>query len=127
MADDSTFLSRDSGVRFNAAQRATKAKFVQRADTYDDPHLQERGYFQEVTHPDAGTFPLSGPLWKLSGTDERPHRPAPGLGEHNSYVLEEVLGLSKAALQSLEREGVIGTVPLEGSDMGGVRRVQRGA
>ena len=96
------------------------------ADTYDDPHLQERGYFQEVTHPDAGVFPLSGPLWKLSGTDERPQRPAPGLGEHNSYVLEEVLGLSKAALQSLEREGVIGTVPLEGSDMGGVRRVQMG-
>jgi crotonobetainyl-CoA:carnitine CoA-transferase CaiB-like acyl-CoA transferase len=96
-------------------------------DTYDDPHLQERGYFQEVAHPDAGTYLLSGPIWKLAGTPEPVHGPAPCLGEHNGYVLGQVLGIPEAELDGLEAEQVIGTVPLEGSDMGGVRRVRRQA
>ncbi len=91
-------------------------------DTYDDPHLQESGYFQEVTHPEAGTHLLSGPIWKLSDSREQAQKPAPCLGEHNSYILRDVLGFSDATLASLENEQIIGTVPLEGSDMGGVRR-----
>ena len=95
-------------------------------DTYDNPHLQERDYFQTVVHPDAGTHLFSGPLWKSGNEPEPRHEPAPGLGQHNSHVLEEVLGFTSDEMQELEREKVIGTVPLEGSDMGGVRRVQRG-
>ena len=94
-------------------------------DTYDDPHLQAREYFQEVTHPDAGTFLLSGPMWNLSGVRQQ-QEPAPCLGEHNSYVLEDILGISSSHLRTLEKEQVIGTVPLEGSDLGGVRRVKAG-
>ncbi len=94
-------------------------------DAYDDLHLQARNYFQEITHPDAGTHLLSGPMWKMSGQSEPRHEPAPCLGEHNSYVMREVLGLSDAAYANLEQEQVIGDTPLEGSDMGGVRRVQR--
>jgi crotonobetainyl-CoA:carnitine CoA-transferase CaiB-like acyl-CoA transferase len=95
-------------------------------DTYDDPHLQKRGYFQEVTHRDAGTFLLSGPLWNLDGATERTQRPAPCLGQHNGYVLGQVLGFPRPKIEALERELVIGTAPLEGADMGGVRRVKRG-
>ena len=94
-------------------------------DTYDDPHLNERGYFQVVTHPEAGTYPLSGPIWKFPGSSEQTQLPAPCLGEHNSYILGEVLGLTEDALVKLEREHVIGTVPLEGADMGGVRRAAK--
>ena len=95
-------------------------------DTYDDPHLQQRGYFQEVTHPEAGTYPLSGPIWKLSGDDEVVQHPAPCLGEHNPYVLRELLGLSDTTVRGLEDDEVIGTAPLEGADMGGVRRFRSG-
>jgi crotonobetainyl-CoA:carnitine CoA-transferase CaiB-like acyl-CoA transferase len=95
-------------------------------DTYDDPHLQARVYFQEVTHPDAGTHPMSGPIWKLASCPEPRHEPAPCLGQHNGYVLGEVLGYSEAALRDVEAEKIIGTVPLEGADMGGVRRARRG-
>ena len=95
------------------------------ADTYDDPHLQAREYFQEVTHPDAGTHLLSGPIWKLDGAPGPLHQPAPCLGQDNTYILGQVLGLSEAALNILEENTVIGTVPLQGSDMGGVRRMQR--
>ena len=59
--------------------------------------------------------------------DEPRHDPAPGLGEHNSYVLRDLLGVTDAAYAELEHELVIGDTPLEGSDMGGVRRVRREA
>ena len=95
------------------------------ADTYDDPHLQAREYFQEVNHPDAGTHLLSGPIWKLDGAPGPLHQPAPCLGQDNNYILGRVLGLSDEALNSLEEKSVIGTVPLEGADMEGVRRIQR--
>jgi crotonobetainyl-CoA:carnitine CoA-transferase CaiB-like acyl-CoA transferase len=94
-------------------------------DTYDDPHLNERGYFQVVTHPEAGTYPLSGPIWRFPGSSEPTQLPAPSLGEHNGYVLGQVLGFPEDALAKLERENVIGDVPLEGADMGGVRRAAR--
>lgn len=106
-------------------------------DTYDDPHLQARNYFQLVDHPDAGIYPMSGPVWTtLSHTDrdavleDAPrlpdrHEPAPGLGEHNDYLLSDLLGYSADTLRDLERDSVIGTVPIEGADMGGVRRFAR--
>ncbi|MQG57596.1 MAG: CoA transferase [SAR202 cluster bacterium] len=97
------------------------------AATFDDPHLQERRYFDTIQHPDAGTHPMSGPIWKLHSESESRHEPAPGLGQHNEYVLGEVLGITRERLDSLERDNVIGTVPLEGADMGGVRRANRAA
>lgn len=95
------------------------------ADTYDNPHLQERDYFQAVEHPDAGTHLLSGPIWKRANESEPRHEPAPGLGQHNHRILGETLGLTSEEIQSLERDLIIGTVPLEGSDMGGVRRFRK--
>ncbi|MDA0768725.1 MAG: CoA transferase [Chloroflexi bacterium] len=102
------------------------------ADTYEDPHLQARDYFQVVTHPDAGTYPMSGPIWKFLGNSdkgrfEKRHEHAPTLGEHNEYLLGEVLGYPDERMRELESKQVIGTIPLEGADMGGVRRVQREA
>ena len=76
-------------------------------------------------HPDAGVHLLSGPMWRLSEAGEPRHEPAPCLGEHNPYILREVLGLSDATYRKLEEEKVIGTVPMEGADMGGVRRAMR--
>lgn len=111
------------------------------ADTYDNPQLQARSYFQLVTHEDAGTYPMSGPLWSFlshtpQGTDgdgaSQPvhrepslHDAAPLLGEHNARILGDLLGYADATLERLEQESVIGTVPLEGADMGGVRRMMR--
>ena len=95
------------------------------ADTYDDPHLQSRDYFQTVDHPDAGTYLLSGPIWKMASEAAPLHGPAPMLGEHNDFVLADVLGYPPERLDTLERNDVVGNVPLEGADMGGVRRFRR--
>jgi crotonobetainyl-CoA:carnitine CoA-transferase CaiB-like acyl-CoA transferase len=95
------------------------------ADAYDDPHLQSRGYFQTVAHPDSGTHLLSGPIWKRASESAPLHGAAPMLGEHNGRVLGELLGFPPERLGALERADVIGSVPLEGADMGGVRRFRR--
>ena len=91
-------------------------------DTYDDRHLQERDYFQAVEHPEAGVHLYSGPIWKMANRPEPRHDPTPGLGEHNDWALGELLGVSDGTLVELELQNIIGTVPLEGADMGGVRR-----
>ena len=36
---------------------------------------------------------------------------APGLGDHNAEVLQELLGLDDAQIAALAKAGVIGTVP----------------
>ena len=92
------------------------------ADTYADPHLLERDYFQVVDHPDAGTHLMSGPMWKMSSDSQPRHEPAPCLGEHNGYVLGCLLGMGADELRDLEQADIIGTRPLQGADMGGVRR-----
>ena len=93
-------------------------------DTYDDPHLQDRGYFQAVDHPDAGVHLLSGPIWRMHNRSEVRHDPAPGLGEHNEDVLGDLVGLSHSRMVELEATQIIGTIPLDGADMGGVRRAR---
>ncbi len=117
--------------RYEVSDRLQKEKIVASpvldcgSDTYNDPHLQARDYFQVVTHPDAGTYPMSGPIWSLASQERKRHEPAPMLGQHNEEVLGDLLGMSSDALRRLEDEKVIGEVPLVGSDMGGVRRAAR--
>lgn len=76
-----------------------------------DPHFQARGFFETVAHRDAGTHAYPGMPWKLSGTPVHVRLPAPCLGQHNDYVLGEVLGLAPPELERLAEKGVIGTGP----------------
>ena len=80
---------------------------------HQDPHLAERGVFQDVTHPEAGTHHYFGTPWHMSHTSFRIGRPAPLLGEDNDYVFGEVLGLPQAELDQLQAEDYLGDTPLE--------------
>jgi len=80
-------------------------------DAYNDPHLKERGFFQQVTHPDAGTHLYPGLLWKASRTPNAIRTPPVCLGEHNEYVYKELLGVSDAEYAELEKSGHIGNEP----------------
>ncbi len=73
----------------------------------EDPHLNARGFFPLITHPDAGTYPFPGLPMTLSATPATYRRPAPGLGEHNDEVLRDVLGMSPDAIAELAASGVI--------------------
>ncbi len=45
--------------------------------------------------------------FQLSGTPGRPRRAAPLLGEHNDYVLQEVLGMSENEVNQCILDGVL--------------------
>jgi crotonobetainyl-CoA:carnitine CoA-transferase CaiB-like acyl-CoA transferase len=81
-----------------------------------DPHLESRTFWDAVNHPEAGTYRQVTTPWRLSKHPRRATSPAPGLGEHNGYVLGELLGLSAQEIAGLEAQGIIGTQPVpEGS------------
>ena len=78
--------------------------------TYDevlsDPHLQERGFFQELPHTTAGTVRTLGSPVRLSGTPLQLKRAAPLLGEHTAEIVLD-LGYSHAELTALVEQGVV--------------------
>ncbi len=80
-------------------------------EVLDDPHLNDRGFFEETTHPEAGMLTLPGMGWKLSKTPGGIRMPPPCMGEHNYHVLGGLLGLSDEEIKELEQEGVIGYEP----------------
>jgi len=73
----------------------------------EDPHLNDRGFFEEWDHPEIGRQKYDGILWKMSKTPGRVSRPAPLVGEHNNYVFGELLGLSRDMIDRLVEEKVI--------------------
>jgi len=79
------------------------------ADEFAEPHLNERGFFEEVTHREAGTHRYPGMFFRYSKTPASIRIPPPCLGEHNDYVFGEILGMSREEIARLEEMKVIGT------------------
>jgi CoA:oxalate CoA-transferase len=81
------------------------------ADLFMAEQLAARQFFQTIDHPCAGKAIYPGAPFRLQGDAWR-HARAPLLGEHNRYVLGELLGLSAQEIAALEAQGIIGTQPL---------------
>lgn len=86
------------------------------AEIARDPHLRARGFFQELTHPVAGTHDHPGQIWQLGGAATT-FRPANTLGQHNSYLLQELLGRSPEEVEVMKAAGVIGDSYAAGADV----------
>ena len=82
-----------------------------------DPHLAARAFWEEVTHREAGTWKMDGPAWRFDRSPLHVRLPAPCFGEHNDFVLRDLLGLSNEEVAALEREGVVSSEPLPGQDV----------
>ena len=78
-------------------------------DAYNDPHLKERGVFEEAYQEDCGTHSYPGAPFKLSATPARIRRGPVRLGEDNEYVYKALLHVSDEEYDALQREGHIGT------------------
>jgi len=78
-----------------------------------EPQLRARGAWAPHTHPDAGTWEMETPPWRLSRTPGHIRLPAPGFGQHNSYVLRELLRLPEEEVAELYRDGVTADDPDE--------------
>ena len=89
--------------------RGVPAHQVQNStESYRDPQLIHRRHFVEVDHPTLGKFTVEGPRAKLSRTPAGVRSAAPMLGQHNQYVLEEILGYSEERITELAASGVLG-------------------
>jgi crotonobetainyl-CoA:carnitine CoA-transferase CaiB-like acyl-CoA transferase len=74
----------------------------------NSPHLAERGYFQELDHPEVGTLKYPGPGFLIDGVNPmQTTRAAPRLGEHNVDVYSGRLGLSNEELSRLRADRVV--------------------
>jgi crotonobetainyl-CoA:carnitine CoA-transferase CaiB-like acyl-CoA transferase len=77
-------------------------------DAYSDIQMKERGFFEEITHPECGTHLYPGLHYRMSNIPNHIRSAAPLLGEHNEYVYKQVIGVSDEEYAELEREGHIG-------------------
>ena len=81
-------------------------------EVYNDPHIKERGFLETIDLPEVKGHTYPGRVWRLEETEIPQRRPSPCFGEHNDYVLTEIAGLTRDEILELEREGIIGTVPV---------------
>lgn len=77
------------------------------SEVLEDPHLNERGAFVEVEHPEAGRIKLLAPWIHFSETPSAITAAAPLIGQYNQEVYQGVLGLSEAEIEALAAEGAI--------------------
>ena len=98
-ASDATALLRTVGIAV--------APVMGIAQQFADPHYRARQVYVEIEHPRVGVETIYNVPWKLSATPGAVCRPAPSLGEHNTYVLGELLGLSQEDIERLQGAGVL--------------------
>ncbi len=84
---------RDQGVAAAALQNASTMP--------EHPAYVQREVFQSIEHPVLGHTPVYGLPWQGNGEVWRVPRRAPLLGEHNDYVLRELLGLGAEEVDKL--------------------------
>ena len=72
-----------------------------------DPQLKERGFWPTVSTTKGVNTQVTGIPFKLSGVSGKVRTIAPEVGENNDYVLGELLGLTRAAQESLIAEGAV--------------------
>ena len=63
--------------------------------------------FEEIEHPDVGTYLAPRSPLRFSGHERLPVRRAPILGEHTEEILAGVLGLSPTEIGRLYDDGVV--------------------
>jgi crotonobetainyl-CoA:carnitine CoA-transferase CaiB-like acyl-CoA transferase len=76
-------------------------------ELYSDPHLQERGHFQEVAHEIYGTSTVESSRLVMSDLSPRAPEAALSFGRDNRQVLEDLLGYSPEHIAALAERGVL--------------------
>jgi crotonobetainyl-CoA:carnitine CoA-transferase CaiB-like acyl-CoA transferase len=78
----------------------------------DDPHLEARGYWHNTHHPRMHTYRQAGVSWPFVESRPKPRRHSPLFGEHNTEILQDILGVSDAELADLTTKNVIADAPI---------------
>jgi crotonobetainyl-CoA:carnitine CoA-transferase CaiB-like acyl-CoA transferase len=78
-------------------------------DLLDDPQLQQAGFWRRIDRAFIGTHVAPHAPYTLDGKRPPLRNAAPTLGEHNTEVLRDDLGLSQSDIDRLASDGLIGT------------------
>lgn len=72
-----------------------------------DPHYADRGSIVTLEHPKIGPLKMPAAAPRFSDIPAREMHAAPALGQHNSEVYADLLGLDAQALREMQAAGVI--------------------
>ena len=78
-------------------------------EVYENPHLSYRNFFLDIPNKAAGRRRYPGFLWKMSKSEMGVRQGPNSLGEHQEYVLSDLLGLSTKQIGQLAEQQIIGT------------------
>jgi crotonobetainyl-CoA:carnitine CoA-transferase CaiB-like acyl-CoA transferase len=76
-------------------------------DLAEDPHLNERGFFTRLPHPEVGVQTHTGIPWRLSNGPNGVRKPAPLLGEDTDTVMRDILHCSDEEIAKLKEQKVL--------------------
>ncbi len=76
-------------------------------DLYYDHHLRNRGHMFTLDHGQHGEITFDGPPVRLAAGQKPQPENAPRLGEHNDYVYQQLLGLTREEIKQLIKDKVI--------------------
>ena len=77
------------------------------AEVMNDPHMHGRGMLEWVDHPELGRIVLPNSPLRLHGADKVAAVPSPNIGEHNTEIYGDWLGLPAGELLELKAGGII--------------------
>lgn len=122
---ESWTLTRDADQAMSELQGVRVAAGVARLPIYllKDRHLWAREFLQDVERPFIGLHPQPAMPIREAARPYTIRAAAPTLGQHNEEILSELLGLSKAEIAQLAKEGIIGTVMLSEEELSKARGV----
>ena len=87
---------------------AVPAGVVQsQADLWEDPQVKHRGFFQWLEHAECGPMPYDGLTYHLSKTPGALRMPQALIGQHNTEILGEILGMDCSTVEGLLERGVL--------------------
>jgi benzylsuccinate CoA-transferase BbsF subunit len=98
---------RDAAEVMHTLQAAGVAAGVvqNQQDVAEDPQLAHRGHSHVVDHPDIGPQLYDGPSYRLSKSPSR-LGPVPLFGQHNDYVIRDLLGMDEDEYAACWGDGV---------------------
>lgn len=77
------------------------------SQVFSDPHVQARGLAMNLPHALGGSVPQVASPIRMSATPVEYRQAPPLLGEHTAEVLERVLGMQAAQINTLRQDGVL--------------------
>lgn len=98
-AQEVMHLLQSAGVPAGVVQRSS--------DLLPDPQLGHRRFFRYMDHPEMGNIPYTGHQFRIKGYDSGPRSPAPLLGQHNEFVMREILCMTDEEITEVIAAGGI--------------------